>query len=248
MPSQRFIVGASMLLALAASAGCGGVTQFQGAQAFSVAGTPPPPPPPPPVEVKPPPRVELRDNKIDFKEKIQFEVNKATIKEESFSLLHDIGEVIKKNPHIKKISIEGHASAEGDATANKKLSDARAKAVMEYLVKKESIPATSLVAKGWGVEKPIGDNKTPEGREANRRVEFLVVEQDVTQKKVEIDPKTGKEKVLEEKKDTQTVDTGTPGGAEGDAKKPVPAVKTTPAAAVQKTAPKPAAPKPTEKK
>ena len=201
--------------------------------------------------MKPPPRVELRDNKIEFKEKIQFEVNKATIKEESFSLLHDIAEVIKKNPHIKKLSIEGHASAEGDAKANKKLSDARAKAVMEYLVKKESIPAASLVAKGWGEEKPIGDNNTPEGREANRRVEFLVVEQDVTQKKVEIDPKTGKEKVVEEKKDTQTVDTGTPTGAEhGDAKKPAPveAKKPTPAAAVKKTAPTPAAPKPTEKK
>src|SRR5262245_26672810 len=103
MPSQRFIVGASMLLALAASAGCGGVTQVQGAQSFAVAGTPPPPPPPPAPpppkeEPKPPPRVELRDNKIDFKEKIQFEANKAAIKPESFSLLHDIADVIKKNP------------------------------------------------------------------------------------------------------------------------------------------------------
>lgn len=215
MPSQRFtVVGASMLLALVAMAGCGGVTPFQGAQAFAINGAPPPPPPPPPPkeEPKPPPRVELRDNKIDFKEKIQFEVNKATIKEESFSLLHDIGEVIKKNPQVKKISIEGHASAEGDAKANKKLSDERAKSVMDYLVKKESIPATALSAKGWGVEKPIGDNNTPEGRETNRRVEFLVVEQDVTQKKVEIDPKTGKERIVEEKKDTVKTDTGTPSG------------------------------------
>ncbi len=250
MPSQRFIVGASMLLALAASAGCGGVTQFQGAQAFAVAGTPPPPPPPPPPvveEAKPPPRVELRDNKIEFKEKIQFEVNKATIKEASFSLLKDIADVIKKNPQVKKISIEGHASAEGDAKANKKLSDDRAKAVMDYLVKKESIPATSLVAKGWGVEKPIADNNTEDGREKNRRVEFLVVEQDVTQKKVVIDPKTGKEKVVEEKKDTVKTDTGAPSGA-------TPAAPTTKAgAAAAKPAPTApaattAAPKPTEKK
>src|SRR5690242_18747065 len=107
MPSQRFIVGASMLLALVASAGCGGVTPYDGGKSFAIAGTPPPPPPPPPPapkeEPKPPPRVELRDNKIDFKEKIQFEVNKATIKEESFSLLHDIAEVIKKNPQVKKL-------------------------------------------------------------------------------------------------------------------------------------------------
>jgi hypothetical protein len=115
------LVAASLLLG--GSVACGGVTQFVGAQPFSIAGTPPPaPPPPPPVvkeEPKPPPRVELRDNKIEFKEKIQFEVNKAIIKEESFSLLHDIGEVIKKNPQLKKFAFEGHASAEGDAKRSK---------------------------------------------------------------------------------------------------------------------------------
>jgi outer membrane protein OmpA-like peptidoglycan-associated protein len=207
------------LVAIAALAvglgGCGGVTQFAGSQPFAIAGTPPPPPPPPPPPEppKPPPRVELRDNKIDFKEKIQFEVNKAVIKPESFSLLHDIAEVIKQNPQVKKISIEGHASAEGNAKKNKKLSDQRAKSVMQYLVDKEGIDAKRMVAKGWGSEKPIAPNDTEEGREKNRRVEFLVVEQDVTQKKVEIDAATGKEKVVEEKKSTEKVDTGTPAAA-----------------------------------
>jgi OOP family OmpA-OmpF porin len=167
-----------------------------------IAGTPlpppPPPPPPPPEPPKPPPRVELRDNKIEFKEKIQFEVNKATIKEESFSLLHDIADVIKQNAQVKKISIEGHASADGDAKFNKKLSEDRAKSVMDYIVKKEAVDAARLTARGWGSEKPIAPNDTEEGREKNRRVEFLVVEQDVTAKKVEIDPATGKEKVIDE--------------------------------------------------
>jgi hypothetical protein len=148
---------------------------------------------------KPPPRVELRDNKIDFKEKIQFEVNKAIIKPESDSLLAEIADVIKKNPQVKKISIEGHASAEGDAKHNKVLSDDRAKAVMAHLVKKDGVDAARMVAKGWGVEKPIAPNDTEENREKNRRVEFLVVEQDVTQKKVEIDPTTGKERVVDTK-------------------------------------------------
>lgn len=227
------VVGASMLLA---AVGCGGTTQFA-AGSMAIAGTPPPPPPPPPKKEEPPqppPRVELRDNKIEFKEKIQFEVNKANIKEESNSLLHDIAEVIKKNPQVKKLSIEGHASAEGDAKANKKLSDDRAKSVLDHLVKKEGVEAARLVAKGWGEEKPIADNATEEGKEKNRRVEFLVIEADVTQKKVEIDPKTGKERVVEEKKDVHKVDTGTPTGAEhgapGDAKKPAtPATPATPA-------------------
>jgi len=154
-------------------------------------------------EPKPPARVELRDNKIEIKEKIQFEVNKATIKEASFSLLHEIADVIKANPQVKKLSIEGHASAEGNAAKNKKLSDERAKSVMDHLVKKEGIDVARLAAKGWGVEKPIAGNDTEEGREKNRRVEFLVTEQDVTQKKVEIDPATGKERVVEEKRETQ---------------------------------------------
>ena len=171
---------------------------FQGESTLKIAGEAPPPPAAPPPAPEPPPRVEVRDNKIAINEKIQFEYNKATIKEVSFSLLSEVAAVIKKNPHIKKIQIEGHASSEGNPGHNKRLSDERAKAVMGYLVKQGSIPKEQLVAKGFGIEKPIGDNNTPEGREQNRRVEFNIVEQDVTQRKIEVD-KAGKEKVLEEK-------------------------------------------------
>lgn len=218
MLSRQTLTCLAALSLLVGAVGCGGSTQFAGAQPITIAGTPPPPLPPPPKPAeppKPPPRVELRDNKIEFKEKIQFEVNKAVIKEESFSLLKDIGEVIKKNPQVKKLSIEGHASAEGDPKKNKKLSDDRAKSVMDHLVKKEGIDAARLTAKGWGSEKPIAPNENEEGREKNRRVEFLVTEQDVTAKKVEIDPATGKEKVVEEKK--ETVKTADPGAAATDA-------------------------------
>jgi OOP family OmpA-OmpF porin len=207
---------------------CGGTTQFAGAQPFQIAGTPPPPPPvvvaPPPKveEPKPPPRVELRDNKIVFNEKIQFEVNKAVIKEESFSLLHDIGDVIKKNPQVKKISIEGHASSEGDPKKNKKLSDDRAKSVMDHLVKKEGVEATRLAAKGWGIEKPIASNDDETGREKNRRVEFLVTEQDVTKKQVEIDPTTGKERVVGETKETMKVEAPVEAPPAVDPTKPAP--------------------------
>lgn len=187
----------SALLAMA----CGGVTAFQGQQAMSVVGTPPAPPPPPPPKKEepppPPPRVVLKDNKIEIGEKIQFELNKSVILPQSFGLMDEIADTIKKNPQVKKLSIEGHASAEGDAKKNLKLSDDRAKSVMKYLVDK-GVEAARLTAKGFGVTKPIADNNTEEGREKNRRVEFVVTEQDVTQKKIEIDH-TGKEKVVEEK-------------------------------------------------
>jgi OOP family OmpA-OmpF porin len=190
--------------AFSLSACGGGTTVFQGAGAISITGTPPAPPPPPPKAEEPPPpppRVEVRDNKIEFKEKIQFENNKSVILPQSFSLLDDIVKVIKDNEHIKKIAIEGHASAEGDAKRNLTLSDERAKAVMKYCVD-HGIDAKRLTAKGFGITKPIADNATEEGREKNRRVEFNILEQDVTKKKVEIDVKTGKEKVVEEKKTT----------------------------------------------
>ncbi|HEY0190001.1 MAG TPA: OmpA family protein [Kofleriaceae bacterium] len=208
-------------------AACGAPVTFQGQGTLAVNGTPPapppPPPPPPPVEVKPPPRVEVRDNKIEIHEKIQFDLDKATIKPESFSLMDEIGDVITKNAQIKTIRIEGYASSEGDAKHNKQLSDARAKSVMKYLVDKKKIKAAMLTAIGYGVEHPIADNTTEDGREKNRRVEFLILSQDVTKKKVEIDPTTGKEKVVEEKQETvnapaQTDDAAAPTDTKPDAK------------------------------
>ncbi len=204
---RGFVTRLSVLSLLAVGfVGCGGPVAFQGQGAFAVAGDPPPPPPPPappppppPEPPKPPPRVEVTDNAFVIHEKIQFEYNKATIKEVSFSLLNELVDAIKKATHVKKIRIEGHASSEGSAAYNKKLSEERAKAVMKYFVD-HGVPQEELVAKGYGSEKPIADNATEEGKEKNRRVEFNIIEQDVTKKKVEVDS-SGKQKVLEEKKE-----------------------------------------------
>jgi OOP family OmpA-OmpF porin len=200
MPSYR--TGPKLVcvaLSAFAIAGCGGVSVFTGQAPFSVVGTPPAAPPPPPPE-KPEGRVVVRDDRIEIKDKIQFEYNKATILPTSFSLMDEIAKVFKENPRIKKVSIEGHASSEGNPDHNRKLSDSRAKAVMAYLVGKGT-EAARLTAKGWGADKPIADNATEQGKEKNRRVEFLIVEQEYTEKKVEIDA-SGKEKVVEESKVT----------------------------------------------
>lgn len=185
--TRAFITLATLLPLTFPLAACGGQIPFNGA--IQVAGSPPPP-------KAEPSRVEVRDNKIEIREKIQFDLAKATIKPESFSLLDEIVSVIKANGHIKKIRIEGHASADGDASFNKRLSADRAKSVREYLVE-HGIPEDALVSEGYGIEKPIASNDTPDGREKNRRVEFNIIDQDVTKKKVAID-KSGKEKVLEE--------------------------------------------------
>ena len=77
------------------------------------------------------------------------------------------------NPQVKKVRIEGHTDNTGAADFNTKLSQGRAKAVRDYLVKK-GVAADRLEAKGFGPTQPIGDNKTAAGREANRRVEFEI--------------------------------------------------------------------------
>src|SRR5688500_11047527 len=102
MSSLRFIVRASMLLALVATTGCSGVTSFRGARSIAIVGAPPPV-----VEVaETGPRVELRDDRIELRDNIQFDANKATIKPESLALLHEIAEVIKNSPRALKVSIE----------------------------------------------------------------------------------------------------------------------------------------------
>lgn len=128
-----------------------------------------------------------------IREKIQFETNKAVIKPESFGLVDEITAAVRDTAQIKKLSIEGHTDDVGGDKYNQKLSEQRAAAVRTYLVEK-GIDAGRLVSKGWGETKPIGDNKTEEGREQNRRVEFIILEQDEVKKTYEIDPTTGEKR------------------------------------------------------
>jgi outer membrane protein OmpA-like peptidoglycan-associated protein len=209
MPSVRTFraVTSTLLTSLTLAAGlqlaaCG-PTVFEDATTLTVVGDPPPPPPKPKVVIAKPKRVEVQDNRIVINEKIQFDFNKATIKPESDSLMQEIINVIKENPHIKKLAIEGHTSSEGSDKYNLKLSDKRAKAVMDYLVKKGELAKEMFTAKGFGEGKPIAEESTEEGKEKNRRVEFNITEQDVTRKKVSIDPESGEKTVVEEK--TKTV-------------------------------------------
>jgi OOP family OmpA-OmpF porin len=194
------LFGAAVIFTIAASLSACAPIPFEGTNALAVMGDlPPAPEPEPEPEPEPPPkRVEVKDNKIVINEKIQFELNRAKILTESDSLLTEVAKVINENPRLKRIAVEGHASSEGSERRNRSLSDQRAKAVMKYLVSRGKVDANRLTAKGFGADRPVADNGTETGREKNRRVEFVIVEQSITQRKVEIDPDTGKETVLEE--------------------------------------------------
>lgn len=186
---------------LASTAACG-PTVFSDDAALAIIGTAAAPEPEPEAEPPPPEpqkRVEVRDNKIVINEKVQFEVNSAKIREVSHDLLNEVAKVIKENPQIKKLEVQGHASAEGSDKHNMRLSDNRAKSVRKFLVNKGGVAKDMLSAKGYGETQPIASNDDESGREKNRRVEFLITDQEVTKTKVEVDDK-GNEKVIETKK------------------------------------------------
>ena len=139
-----------------------------------VAEKEPPPPPPPAEPPPPPPKVEVKDDKIELNEKVNFDTGKAKLVPASETLLDEVATVLTDHPEIQKLRVEGHTDNQGGAASNLRLSNNRAKAVRDYLVKK-GIDAKRLESKGFGQTKPIGDNKTPEGREQNRRVEMTIL-------------------------------------------------------------------------
>ena len=108
---------------------------------------------------------------------IQFETGKAIIKPVSFPLLNQIAQHFVENTNFI-IEVQGHTDNVGKEDYNLKLSDARANSVMEYLVK-QGVPQERISAKGYGLTRPIEDNKTKAGRAKNRRVEFDITFEEV---------------------------------------------------------------------
>jgi OmpA-OmpF porin, OOP family len=102
---------------------------------------------------------------------VLFETGKSTIQQESLPVINQIYDLLNGNPDLK-VSVEGHTDNVGDASVNKTLSNDRAKAIVDALVAK-GIDKSRLSSVGWGQEKPVGDNRTEEGRAKNRRVEIV---------------------------------------------------------------------------
>lgn len=102
---------------------------------------------------------------------IKFDVNKATIKPESTGTINYVVKMMQDHPELK-FSVEGHTDSDGEDAANQKLSEARAKSVLEAMVKL-GISSDRLTSRGHGESKPMAGNDTPEGKAQNRRVEFV---------------------------------------------------------------------------
>jgi len=103
-----------------------------------------------------------------------FEFDKATLTAESGPELEKLVDLLTDYP-LMRIHITGHTDDQGSDEYNRKLSEARAKAVVDHLVE-EGIDRERLSSEGLGEAEPVAPNTTEEGRALNRRVEFEVVE------------------------------------------------------------------------
>jgi Outer membrane protein and related peptidoglycan-associated (lipo)proteins len=103
---------------------------------------------------------------------IEFETARATLKTSSFVRLEEVVGLMQKYPEYS-LSINGHTDSVGSSKTNQILSERRAKSCYDYLIKK-GISASRMNYVGYGETQPIADNRFKDGRETNRRVEFLL--------------------------------------------------------------------------
>jgi outer membrane protein OmpA-like peptidoglycan-associated protein len=141
-------------------------------------------------------QVTVEKSEIRIKQQVQFETNQAVILPVSTPLLEEIADVFIKNPRIKRVEVQGHTDNTGGTERNRTLSDERANAVRNWLIA-HGVGPDRLVAKGYGESKPLVPNVTAGNKARNRRVQFVIQEQD---------PATDEPK----KKDAKAADTKAP--------------------------------------
>jgi outer membrane protein OmpA-like peptidoglycan-associated protein len=131
------------------------------------------------ITLSPRPRrslVRVTKKAIIIHRKVHFATGAATIMPDSRQLLDSVVDVLLANSNISRVEIQGHTDNRGKLDFNMQLSQARADAVRDYLVK-NGISASRLEAKGYGPTRPKVPNFTARNRARNRRVEFMILAQ-----------------------------------------------------------------------
>jgi outer membrane protein OmpA-like peptidoglycan-associated protein len=127
------------------------------------------------------PHVEVTRTEIVISRQVKFRFGQSSLDQTvdpiSDGLLGEVRDAIVQHPEITLIEVQGHADNVGAEVYNQKLSEARAGAVRGWLVAR-GIPAKKLTAKGYGSRVPVAANDTDEGRQANRRVQFVIILKD----------------------------------------------------------------------
>jgi outer membrane protein OmpA-like peptidoglycan-associated protein len=121
------------------------------------------------------PAVTLSGSRSLLADTIYFEGQADSISPGSRPLLDELARTLRRLPAHKRVRVEGYTDDAGNPERNIDLSYRRAKAVVEYL-KARGVPADRLEYAGYGGTKPLADNRTPEGRALNRRVQFSLID------------------------------------------------------------------------
>jgi len=122
------------------------------------------------VDVTPAPVIEARVNLTG----VTFGSGNATLTANAKKILDGVAEQLLANPNVK-IEIQGHTDNQGKPASNRDLSERRAKAVVAYLATK-GVKMSRMRAAGYGQDIPIADNNTADGRELNRRIEMIRID------------------------------------------------------------------------
>lgn len=110
--------------------------------------------------------------KITFDSGLMFDVNKASLRQESKDNLAKVAKILNKYEDTD-VLLEGHTDATGSDEYNQKLSEKRSRAVANHLVSL-AVDSKRFTSEGYGESQPIADNETVEGRQQNRRVEVAI--------------------------------------------------------------------------
>lgn len=121
------------------------------------------------------PDIKEEDKKIlqDAMREVQFDINKSTIRPESYRILDQVIDLMKRYKEYILV-INGHTDNTGSVALNQKLSEERAKSCYEY-IKKAGISPQRMSYRGFGPARPLYSNDTETGRALNRRVEFRML-------------------------------------------------------------------------
>jgi OmpA-OmpF porin, OOP family len=125
-----------------------------------------PPPPPPPAPPPPTAKIILRG--------VHFAFNKYNIRPADAAVLDETTATLKQNPNVR-VDVNGYTDSIGSADYNLRLSDRRARAVVDYL-EKDGVSADRLTPHGYGKTDFVATNSTAEGRAQNRRVELVPIQ------------------------------------------------------------------------
>jgi len=121
-----------------------------------------------------PPFVVLEGAQIRLRGSVVFDLGQATIQKQSFPVLDEVAAVLKSRPEIELLEVEGHTDNRGGRAYNQDLSERRARAVLDYLVK-HGVQQRRLRSRGFAYDRPLTSNEDALGRAKNRRVEFQIL-------------------------------------------------------------------------